>query len=328
MAVPSMKIKHTLETLNNKTISKVSSGFIFKFNNVEYIVSVHHFMPIIESCFEALPSSISLPVFTKPLWNELLILNKINNKYFTIFKKIKKYKTRFLEKNDNVTIYINNKPETFACFDYIPISHHYLFDHRSIYQKIFLSRDTQNTEKYQGLSGSPVFDDDDYLIGIFCKIIIEPSGIYGLVLPVYYLTKTLIKEDNNSVYNIDIDNFENIKIGKYDVQKQEDDLYIYHTQTNYKLPLDVYLNLEGDINKRIDCKDNHKNETITSRFIKMNDFDISTQLYKNENKYKLNNGLIAILKLYKYKLNIEEMIKIPLNDIWLQFNDSEIVSIK
>jgi hypothetical protein len=36
-----------------------------------------------------------------------------------------------------------------------------------------------------------VFSEDDRLVGVFCKYIIDGTNVYGLVLPTIYILKTL-----------------------------------------------------------------------------------------------------------------------------------------
>jgi len=288
-----------------------SNGYIFRFNGNNYVVSLHHFLPILNTKLDLNSEIVELKKIKNINWNELSIYKCPDLKYLLNTKVIRKYRTRFPELNSIVKIEIKNRLERFEIVDYYNFCHNPLSKLRSIYIKIELGSFDENnrlniTNKFQGLSGEPVFDKDEKLIGTFCKIIFgEKFGkkyVYGLVLPTIYLTKSLLKKDNENIYYLDIEEFD-LKLGKYEIQKDEtNNFVIYSLQCNYKLPLDIFVIMEGDEDYKIMTKNTKTFTYKQLKFIKNNKFDFSLQLIKNEkNEYKLNTGFISALVKSEYK---------------------------
>jgi len=94
-----------------------------------------------------------------------------------------------------------------------------------------------------------------------------------------------------------------LKLGKYEIQKDEtNNFVIYSLQCNYKLPLDIFVIMEGDEDYKIMTKNTKTFTYKQLKFIKNNKFDFSLQLIKNEkNEYKLNTGFISALVKSEYK---------------------------
>ena len=316
MANYTINLLHKIDTFKLESESK-SNGFMFRYNGNNYIVSVHHFLPITKTTLDTTSETVELNKIKNINWNELTIYSCPDSKFLLNTKVIKKYKTRFPEKKSVIKIEINNKFERYECVDYHIGCVNPLSKLRSIYIKFFIGTINESerlylVNKYQGLSGKPVFDKDEKLIGVFCKTAFESTteitsegtkiNVYGFILPTIYLTKSLNKKDNESIYYLDIHDF-NSKLGKYEIQKDEKSSFvIYNLQCNYKLPLDIYVNMEGDEDSKITSKNINNLTFKTLKFIKNERFDFSLSLIKNElGEYKLNTGFISTLLKSGYK---------------------------
>jgi hypothetical protein len=319
---------------------------MFRYNGNNYIVSVHHFLPITKTTLDTTSETVELKKIKNINWNELTIYSCPDSKFLLNTKIIKKYKTRFPERKAVIKIEINNKFERYECTDYQIWCGNPLSKLRSIYIKFFIGTINESERlnminKYQGLSGKPVFDKDEKLIGIFCKTVFENTSeitsegtkihVYGLILPAIYLIKSLNKKDNESVYYLDIDEF-NLKLGKYEIQKDENSFVIYNLQCNYKLPLDIYVNMEGDEDSKIMSKNINNLTFKTLKFIKNESFDFSLSLNKNElGEYKLNTGFISTLLKSGYKKQAINTItkyndyKESLNKIFIKISESSLI---
>jgi hypothetical protein len=331
-----IELHNTIPTMDN-IINTISTGFIFKYNDKEYIISTHHFTPILETSFNPLPTIINLPVIIKPVWNELLFLDKPDNLLLNSYSKIEKHKIKFLKKDERVNMKINEKIHSFPVNDYTSIFiNKEFFPYRAFYlsidmsfllkkkdiQKIGTEEEESVADIYSGLSGSPVFDEKSKLVGVFCKITFTKNKkMFGLIVPTYYIIKTLNKKDNNSYYNIDLTDFTNLKLGKYDVKISEERYMnkhiIFNQQVKYYMDLDVYLALEGDIDTRITAT--YPDREIVGKYIPVPGFDFSLDLIKREEKVKLNRGLIEIIKLMNSKFTLRDYRwSEKEGDIWIE----------
>ena len=342
--------KHTIDIVNEintltDTIKKYGSkGFLFRYEGFNYIITVHHFMPILTSYLNFEDIQIKLNKSKNIYWNELNILeaplpNK-SNKIITNFYKnkisIKSYKTRFPETNSTITIEINNKFERYPLY-----GHEYLQDEysdiESIYLKFYICKylNPAMIKKYQGFSGSPVYSSDNNLVGVFCSVSVDKNNnLFGLFLPTIYIIKSLQKIDNEHIYKLDIKHDTDLKIGNFEIQKnvhslhnhQKNDYVIYHFATNFKLTINAFFNLEGDENKSISIKNNKTNETTSVTYEKRNNFDININILKNEDKFKVNNGFTTLLSKNNYDKQLEEMHNKYTNkeDLWLSLKELSI----
>jgi hypothetical protein len=335
MANYSIKLLNIIDSINDTKSSGTSEGFLFKYFDETLLISVHHFKPIITTLINTTEKAL-LRTKKNVFWNELMIFNNPDKKYTLNTKVIKKYRTRFLDKSSPINIFINNKKETFAseCYNILKNSP----CQKSYYLHFLISdeKDLINTliPKYKGLSGSPVFDNDENLIGIFCKVKLSDNKLYGLVLPVIYLIKTLEKIDNENLYSLNVDINSINKIGKYEIKQYVHDVLpkIYYLPINDEIPLDIYYNLEGDNHKSIKCKE--KCGGLTSfEYKKYIKYDITNKIIKKDNKFKLNTGLLTYLVSNgmdsEYNKILDEYIKKydSLKDIWISFDTNTQISI-
>lgn len=329
MANYTINLVHHISTLTSLIKEYKSTGFLFKYNNIMYIISVHHFLPILKTILDATSEIIELNKLTNINWNELNIYQAPNEKYLLNTKIIKSYRTRFPEKNAIIKIEIGNDFERYEIVDYYNACLNPLSKLRSIYIKFFIGKikDSERLNiinKFQELSGKPIFDKEDKLIGVFCKIIISPSfEVYGLVLPIIYLIKSLNKKDNESIYYLDIKEFD-LKLGKYEIQKDDFNYSIYYPPTLSKIPLDIFVILEGDNDSKIMSKNTKTLVSKSLKFIKNENFDFNLKLETNEDgNFKLNTGFISTLLKSGYKKQATEIIskyfdcKERINDIYV-----------
>ena len=295
MATYNIQLFNIIDSINTPSCCN-SNGFLFKYNNQIFLISVHHFKPIINTIIGNITDKKKLIHYKNILWNELQIFNCPEEKYIINIKVIKSYRTRFNDEKSNVNIYINNEKKTFIHNTYVIIYHTPI--QKSIYNKILLEETYHESllQKYKGLSGSPTFDNNDNLIGIFTKIEIIDNKIYGFILPTIYLIRSIDKKDNENLYYLDIDNYNNLKIDKYDISLDENNKYqIYYQPINLKIPLEIFFSIEGDYDKTCLCKNTYTQETKTYEFHKYDNFDISLRLIKSNETFKLNTGLFMYL---------------------------------
>jgi len=288
MSSYTIKLKNQLATFIESEKLQGSTGFIFKCNGTKYIITTHHYLPIVNTFYENQDTIISLKKAKNIYWNELNIL-EYNS--FINAKVVKSFRTKF-EKKGNIVKLENEK---FIVHDYLVTEKTPFCKIKNIYMRFLIN----NTDlvKYKGLSGAPIFSEDDRLVGIFCKYFVDGTNVYGLVLPTIYILKTLVKQDNTNLYKIDL----NCNV-------------IYHPNIKYKIPAEVYCNLEGDENRFIPIRNLNTKEVESKMFIKDDYFDININLEKNaDDEHKFNSGLISILFLHQCKDKIREIANRYLN---------------
>ena len=152
--------KPNFEKKNISHLKAQTKGFVFNYMNKDYIVSVHHYNSIVST---TLDNKVLRPIYDV-FWNELVIFEfngfiSIKNNY----KPIKKYSVIL---NTISTMYMKtiNGQEIFDFFDTIVT---YIIPHQPT---IYIRFKIKNPVYFKGLSGSPVFDNNMKLIGVFCKI--------------------------------------------------------------------------------------------------------------------------------------------------------------
>ena len=316
-----------MDSIDDTKSLGLSEGFLFKYLGETMVISVHHFKSIIATLIN-IPKKVLLRAEKNVYWNELMIFNNPDKKYTLNTTVIKSYKTRFVEKATPVNMIINNRNETFISTYYHIIQSSRC--QRNYYLHFLISDNTdiinELIHKFKGLSGSPVFDDKKNLIGIFCKIKLLDDKLYGLVLPVIYLIKTLEKVDNENLYYLNIDISDINKIGKYKIKQYLPNVEhkIFYSSVNYEIPLDIYYSLEGDIYSTVKCKEKNSSITLYS-YKKYENYDITNKIIKKDNKFKLNTGLLTYLVSNnmdsEYNIILDDYIKKcdSLQDIWISF---------
>ena len=339
MANYTIKLNNKITSFNNTNIDSKSNGFIFKYNGNNYIISVHHFLPIIKTHLDTTSEIIELKKIKTINWNELAIYECPDNKFLLNTKIIKNYRTRFIEKNMLIQIKINNRIEFYPSYDTYVFCINPLSRLRCIYIRFLICNCKKSdfidlSNKFKGLSGTPIMDSENKLIGVFCKI--ENSSlnkddddfkVFGYILPAIYIIKSITKNNNESVFHIDTDSYDNIKLGKYEIQKDKTNQYsIYYLPTNCKLPLDIYFALDGDEDISIMSKNTKTLACRLLKYIKNDYFDLNINLIQNnKNQYKLNIGFMSILLKNGHKMLVNSIVHKyfsykSLNDIWISFS--------
>lgn len=267
---------------NNNTIVKVKSkGFIFNYMNINYIISVHHFQSILRCSFDDIRLSLKEHI----LWNELSIYEAPILNGFEVIKsysvQLKKFKMIFMKDKDN----------TMLSFPFIDFKYIY-YNPITRQQNMYIRFQVNNMDGFKGLSGSPIFNENNNLVGVFCKIEIEDDKIYGLALPTIYLIKSLTKKDNSSNYLLDLPlkiSDKSNKLGNHIIYYEEKtNMYtIYHKSLKYTIGLDVFMSLEGDI----DMVTTYNNTEL--QYIKDERFDNTLKIIKDGEKIKLNMGCLT-----------------------------------
>lgn len=344
MSKHTINIVNETETLNGNIKKCNGKGFLFRYDGNSYIISVHHFMSIKKTYLNIEGNLIELKKAINICWNELNIFeaprpdksNLIISKFYNNQISIKSCKTRFPNFKSSIKMEINNKFEQYALIDYEYIKDEYS-ELESIYLKFYICKEEDGYKGFPGLSGSPIYSNDNNLIGVFCSINIQKNKVFGLFLPTVYIVKSLQRKDNEHIYNLDTKYDVDLKIGNFEIQKnvqslhnhERNDYVIYHFTTNFKLKINAFLNLEGDENKSVLIKNNTTQEIVSINYEKYNSFDININVMKNdENKFKINNGFVTLLSKNGYNEKLHEMHAKYSNkrDLWLSLKELEITN--
>jgi hypothetical protein len=219
-----------------------STGFILRYDNQNYIITVHHFLPI----NKIHNNNDELEIIFNSTWNELLICNcnNIDLSKYIIYNKIKNK----IPKMGDILSFIPNKKDIlsdesllekielrFIGYDFLP------FDNinSDILIPYIKALCTNNAYNFAGLSGSPIFINNT-IIGIFSKYNIKESILY--IIPIYIFIKTINKIDQNNIYTMASDKIK--KINSYNVKNNK----IYHPTLKINVPINTFFLIEGDIN--------------------------------------------------------------------------------
>lgn len=212
-----LDIKLVSQKMNNNNYEFMVKGFVLKYNGVNYIISIHHHLPIYKVFYD-----IELKININSCWSEVLIL-EYNLSNFIIYKKIH----ISLPKPDTL-LYLNSIELVVSDITYI----------KEPFYSVYIVCQTKNKNKayneavfknLQGLSGLPVFCDKKRknIIGILSKIINNTI----LLIPIYVVMKNLKKNNNNYIYTI---------------SETICNTTLYHPNLKYKIPCELYIILEGD----------------------------------------------------------------------------------
>ena len=286
-----------------------TTSFIFCYENIKYTITTHHFIPFNEQLIYSLygKNKIMNKLLIRPIWNEILVLDCIDSFDHNVIRNFKKSKP--LE-NEDLYIGFNHIKCKMIGIKYFSIG--YINGNPRILYYVLKS----DEQIERGLSGSPVFDKDNKLIGIFCKM--KRNEYY--VLPVIYLIKTLEKSDNSNIYWID-NNIKNIrKINNFNIKNNN----IYYKIFN-NIPTDIFLLLEGDKDSTLTIKEQITNKKksktiIDEKVIKFKNFTDKFNFNLNNEIQidKITNDIIvniAFLQLLKIKNKGKEAKEIIDNSI-------------
>lgn len=287
------------QEFESKQLKVNVKGFILNYENKNYIITLHHNLPI--HCVNIVDNeSMMLSIKINSGWNECLILDyldhinncKINN---MIYKTLPK-------KNDMLYLICDKRyvMNTIG-ISFIP------FDNSPNGMMIpYIVASMENFENVAGLSGSPVYINNAKtpIVGVFSKF--DASKNIAYILPIYIITKCLEKIDNNNIYTCDLKHIK--KINTYNVNKKSE---IYHPTLKIYIPLTTYFLLEGDINSQhiISYNDNNTITTIETKLSQAN-LLLSNEcdIILNDIYYKVNIRMLVLLKRVGVDTNIIKLI--------------------
>jgi len=297
------KINLNQDVVERTSLKMTTIGWSFKYENKSYLITPHHFLPIDTIVMD----EIKLNILVNSSWADVLICE--------LPEHIKINKSKFsnaIPKKDSKLYYIsNNKKFDITCdsFEYIDFN-----DICSRYKQIYIKAITKPLEKAHGLSGTPVFNEDNQVIGMITKYINDKETF--LILPIYCIIKNIIKKSSNNIFKID-DKFDIFKIGKYNVECIGEKRTIYNPFLKTKILLDTYYLIEGDEDKKINMTvaDNKDIVSIEGEFVKENkDVYYNPNLVCNKSTLFVNArffNLLLQLSLKKY-FNLPELDKVRL----------------
>jgi len=309
-------------------------GFIIEYKNTKYIITLHQNLPINNNILLN-DINYNFNILINSGWSELLILeypNDIENYRHTIYNKIqnklpKKEDKLYLDYKNLNNYKLNINSIDFISINFIDTIIKLPFIIVSI-TNILESDLYKDTLIINELIGLPVLFNNN-IIGIITRVINQ--NIF--VLPIYIVIKNLIKQDNNNIYILN--NIENIKkIGNNIINE---DTTIYHTKLKYKIPLNTYFLLEGDINKEIKVK-------LKSNIYEIVKYEKYNLKLSNEiniinikNIFKLTSRLMSLIRFLSIDKNtLITLVKYLENNdisIWIKLeikkiNDDIIINIK
>ncbi len=277
----SIDITCKLQDINSNTNEISLSAFNFSFDNQTFLISTNHGLPI-ESCNIDNNIENKVTKYIDSVWNELIIFKTESPIEDTIvftkhINKIpKNHEILFVKKNGK-NIRLTNAVPFFMPLNGIPTNPNI----------IYIKADVLDNSIEKSYSGSPVFNESKKLIGILSKRNIKENTVY--IIPVYILIKTLMKNDNTSLYSLDHD----IPIKKIGIINVKND-FLIHKILGVQMNVHTYCLLEGD-------KDLY--ETVDGKeipYVNINEYlpiDNNKDIIQNKSCYKLTVRLFLLLKL-------------------------------
>ena len=297
-----IELKYTFDNFDNISfkLKSKSSGFLLNYENRNVIVTVHHFLPLDLNniIYEKNDLKVKLNTIIRSSWNELLLLSSTNeiNSNHNVFK-VNNFRLKI--PNINEKVIISDKSVKVKNYHYFPVG---LIPGYPRLKYI----EIENDNKFDNISGSPVFDSKSKIIGILCKVNKIEDTTY--VLPIVYLLKTLLKKDNSNIYYIE----NNSKINKINRNIVKNNNIF--TKTLKSIPLDCYFLIEGDKGKMEKIYENNDNNYSLIKYIDVKDkllISLESKLVrKKKNIYKVNVALMKYLKILRKKEILKEIISI------------------
>jgi hypothetical protein len=276
-----------LQAINDIKYEILLKGFVFTLDEEKYIITTNHGLPI-KNCYLTDNKENKLKIHIDSVWNELLILKSENS--VENIKPISKYQNKIIKnnqilfiKNDIKQIRLTNATPHFLCINNVPTNPKILYIKADIIDENVVER---------SFSGSPVFNENNKIIGVLSKKNIDDNTVY--IIPIYLLIKTLNKKNNNSFFAIDYD-LPIKKINKINVKNN----CILHKPLGILIDLNTYYLIEGD---------EKLYENIDGNYI----------MYTNITKYLyIDNNKDLVLDKWNYKLTVRlySLIKMLYSDI-------------
>ena len=286
------------QEFESKQLKVNVKGFVLNYENKNYIITLHHNLPIHSINIVGNESILSIKINSR--WNECLILDyldhinncKINN---MIYKTLPKKNDMLYIIHDRRYV-MNTTGITFIPFDNSPNG----------IMIPYIVASMENFENVTGLSGSPVYINNakTSIVGVFSKF--DASKNIAYILPIYIVTKCLERIDNNNIYTCDLKQIKKINI--YNVNKKNE---IYHPTLKIYIPLTTYFLLEGDIDSCHIISYND-NDTITTIETKLSQANLllgnECDIILNDIYYKINIRMLVLLKRIGIDINIIKLI--------------------
>ena len=273
----------TMQECLGLSIKTKLSCFIINHEKINYIVSVHHGLPINDYKYNNNLLQLNnqeIQIYKQPIWNELIIFNTENIiiDETNIFKKLR---IKLPSINEHVHL---NSDVILSIATTQSINLHHLPTNPSV---IYIYANVISGTIIKSMSGSAIYDNANRLVGILSKIHEINGQIFAVIIPAYYLYKSLIKINNNAIYNLDTTD-EITKINNFNVKNN----MVFHSSLSINMKLDCFYMLEGDDNYQI----NINNGTL------VNFRDIKSNLYINNNQCieKLDDNYLINISLLKY----------------------------
>jgi len=282
-----------IHSIMNEDIMIETSGFIFNFNKLNYLVTVHQGLPVKEIQFNVNDTTHRFDSFTICGWNDLLI-QPIDTTISDLFvfkhfvkKQINVSCKYYINMETNVVKYIENE---FFPINMIPGNPSNLY---------YCMKTTSDFIK-DGDAGKPVYCMNNKLIGITCKV--KDNMVY--VIPSIYLLKSIMKTNNTNIYtlNTDIDNIK--KIGRYNV-KNNNISKIYYQEINSLIPIESFIVLEGDVDKLCNILQSDKMDRRIeyTPFINNNIINNMNLIIKNK-VIHITSSFVHLIKIYYKDISV------------------------
>lgn len=316
--VDTFDIELTTQSFESKNISINMKGTIINYENKQYIITLHHNIPVEMVSVNKKPSNIKI----NSMWNESLILESdeelsSNNSDIVFQKSLPKINDTLLLKTFDKRYEMKTIGFHFLPFDNSPNSPKIPYITAS-----FIKRHDDNIS---GLSGTPIYINKTKLIGLFSKFNSETNIVY--ILPIYVILKTIDKKNNSHVFGSELQNIK--KVGTYNVNSMTE---IYHPTLKIYVPLATYFLLEGDDNVKfmITYKIDDMINVIETELSHYNNILLSNEcdIIKNDDKYKINTRLLTLMRRTNIDVNIIKLIwsKILSNNrqLWIKINERKI----
>lgn len=271
--------------IDNSNYESLTSGFNFKYKEINYVVTVHHGqlidnLKIEDNNYNAMDDQV-----INTIWNELLIIKNTHANNYKLFKNYRLYAPHkneilFIKSNVNVKIKMIN-------YEFINLNN-MSYNPYNLYLECEMN---EIISDLKSLSGSPVITKDNRLVGIMSKFNMIKNTVY--IIPVYYLIKTLNKKSNDEIYGINFEGIENVP------------KTLYNKFLKVDLPIETYMMLEGDQDKQYKI-----NKTLL-RFENINNiFPLSNSRYleTQDECYVVTNCFLITIKNIIGK-HIKDVIK-------------------
>lgn len=320
-----MAIQLTITTQKFNSLNKDLnvSGFIFNYNNTNYIFTVHHMLPIENVTY----NNNILIQHINSSWSEVLILqtNNIDIEPFIINKD---HINKISKINENIYMDIGNNfgrvEMIIADYDFIPFDNMKTSPLMPYLKAKFKDIKNDIDDILPGLSGSPVYNSSNKIIGVFSKYNINMKTFY--IIPIYIYIKNLERKDNTNIYMIPHNNI--LKINSYNIK----DNNIYNPTLKIDIPLSSFFLIECDSDTQLLIKyiknKREYNDTLNPVIIKHFDMSYENHIINKNDIYKINNRLLNLIK----KLNIfgrktlqsihGEIFNNISTELWLKYDES------